>query len=40
MDGYMLFSQKLASRVLPADEVHPDMFKGANRIFKQVSPRL
>ncbi|KAI7838449.1 hypothetical protein COHA_007712 [Chlorella ohadii] len=36
MDGYMLFSQKLASRVLPADEVHPDMFKGANRVFKQV----
>ncbi|PRW45663.1 MKI67 FHA domain-interacting nucleolar phospho [Chlorella sorokiniana] len=36
MDGYMLFTQKLTSRVLPADEVHPDLFKGANRVFKQV----
>lgn len=36
MDGYMLFSQKLTSRVLPADEVHPDLFKGANRVFKQA----
>ncbi len=36
MDGYMLFTQKLVSRVLPAEEVHPDLFKGANRVFKQV----
>lgn len=36
MDGYMLFTQKLSSRVLPAEEVHPDLFKGANRVFKQV----
>lgn len=32
----MLFSQKLTSRVLPPEEVHPDLFKGANRMFKQV----
>lgn len=32
----MLFTQKLTSRVLVADEVHADMFKGANRVFKQV----
>lgn len=36
MDGYMLFTQKLVSRVLQCDEVHPDTFKGANRVFKQV----
>lgn len=36
MDGYMLFTQKLVSRVLPVEEVHPDLFKGANRVFKQV----
>lgn len=36
MDGYMLFTQKLSSRVLPAEEVHPDLFKGANRVFKQT----
>ena len=35
-DGYMLFSQKLQSRVLSKDEVHEDLFKGANRVFKKV----
>ncbi|EFN54541.1 hypothetical protein CHLNCDRAFT_12701, partial [Chlorella variabilis] len=36
MDGYMLLSQKLAARVLGKEEVHPDLFKGANRVFKKV----
>lgn len=36
MDGYMLLTQKLSSRVLAAREVHPQLFKGANRVFKQV----
>eukprot|EP00877_Chromochloris_zofingiensis_P014444 jgi/Chrzof1/9253/UNPLg00220.t1 len=36
MDGYFMFTQKLACRVLKASEVHPQMFKGANRKFKQI----
>jgi nucleolar protein 15 len=36
MDGYMLFGQKLAARALPRSEVHEDLFKGANRVFKAV----
>ena len=36
MDGYMLFTQKLQARVLSQDEVHPKLFKGANRVFKKV----
>lgn len=36
MDGYFMFKQRLACRVLKADEVHPQLFKGANRKFKKV----
>lgn len=36
MDGYMLFTQKLTACVLNASEVHPQMFKGANRVFKKT----
>ncbi|PSC72472.1 MKI67 FHA domain-interacting nucleolar phospho [Micractinium conductrix] len=36
MDGYMLATQKLSARVLPASEVHPQLFKGANRVFKKM----
>ena len=36
MDGYMLFTQKLQARQLSKDEVHPQLFKGANRVFKKV----
>lgn len=36
MDGYFLFKQKLSCRVLRKSEVHPALFKGANRRFKKV----
>lgn len=36
MDGYMLFTQKLQARQLSKDEVHPQLFKGANRVFKKM----
>lgn len=36
MDGYMFFGQKLQSRVMNRKEVHPQLFKGANRVFKKV----
>lgn len=36
MDGYFLFKQRLSCRVLRAEEVHPQLFKGANRKFKKV----
>jgi hypothetical protein len=39
MDGYMLFTQKLQARQLSKDEVHPQLFKGANRVFKKVRQR-
>lgn len=35
MDGYMMFSQKLQVHVVKRADVHPDLFKGANRIFKE-----
>lgn len=34
MDGYFMFAQKLVCRLLKQDEIHPDLFKGANRTFK------
>ena len=36
MDGYMFFGQKLQCRVMKRHEVHPELFKGANRVFKNV----
>lgn len=36
MDGYLFFGQKLVSRLMKAEEVHEDLFKGANRVFKKV----
>ena len=33
MDGYMMFKQKLVVSVMPAGEVHPQLFKGARRLF-------
>lgn len=36
MDGYMLFAQKLVARHMRKEEVHEELFKGANRVFKQV----
>ncbi|KAI3425035.1 hypothetical protein D9Q98_008413 [Chlorella vulgaris] len=36
MDGYMLFTQKLTARVMAKEEVHADLFKGANRVFKKM----
>lgn len=36
MDGYLFFKQKLVAHVVPPSEVHPQLFKGANRVFKKV----
>eukprot|EP00878_Enallax_costatus_P023022 GHUV01024469.1.p2 GENE.GHUV01024469.1~~GHUV01024469.1.p2 ORF type:complete len:101 (+),score=22.38 GHUV01024469.1:683-985(+) len=36
MDGYFMFKQKISCRVLRQSEVHPQLFKGANRKFKKV----
>lgn len=36
MDGHFMFAQRLSVRCLRRREVHPELFKGANRKFKQV----
>ena len=36
MDGYFFFGQKLQCRVMRKSEVHPELFKGANRVFKNI----
>jgi len=36
MDKYLLFGHILQCRVIPSAQVHPDLFKGANRRFKAI----
>lgn len=36
MNGYMFFGQKLETRTLMKKEIHPELFKGANRVFKRI----
>jgi len=36
MDKYLLFGHLLTAKVVPPEQVHPDLFKGANRRFKAV----
>ena len=36
MDGYLLFSKVLVAKIVPPADVHPELFKGANRPFKVV----
>jgi nucleolar protein 15 len=38
MDNYLLFGHILRCKFIPADQVHPDLFKGAGERFK-VDPR-
>lgn len=38
MDGYFMFKQKITCSVVPAEKLHPDLFRGANRKFK-VRPK-
>lgn len=38
MDKYLLFGHILQVRVIPSDQVHPDLFKGAGKKFR-VIPR-
>ncbi|KAF2848009.1 hypothetical protein T440DRAFT_557027 [Plenodomus tracheiphilus IPT5] len=38
MDNYLLFGHILKCKLVPADQVHPDLFKGAGQRFK-VDPR-
>mmetsp|Transcript_3058 Transcript_3058/g.8908 ORF Transcript_3058/g.8908 Transcript_3058/m.8908 type:complete len:212 (-) Transcript_3058:334-969(-) len=35
MDGYMMYSQKLQVHVVTKEDVHPELFKGANTRFKE-----
>jgi nucleolar protein 15 len=35
MDGYMMFAQKLKVHVVKRRDVHPELMKGANQVFKQ-----
>ncbi len=34
MNNYMMFKEKLVVTVVPTQEVHPDLWKGANRKFR------
>lgn len=36
MDNYLLFGHILKVKVVPKDQVHPDLWKGSNRRFKAV----
>ncbi|KPM45808.1 hypothetical protein AK830_g740 [Neonectria ditissima] len=36
MNNYLLFGHILKCRIIPKDQVHDDLFKGANRRFKKV----
>jgi hypothetical protein len=36
MDGYFFFGQKLQCRAMRRSEVHPELFKGANRTFSRI----
>ncbi|KAL6777892.1 hypothetical protein ACKKBG_A16095 [Auxenochlorella protothecoides x Auxenochlorella symbiontica] len=36
MDGYMFFGQKLQAKLLLPSQVHKDLMKGSNRVFKKV----
>ncbi|KAK4194755.1 hypothetical protein QBC40DRAFT_212942 [Triangularia verruculosa] len=36
MDKYLLFGHLLTAKVVPPEQVHPDLFKGANRRFKVI----
>jgi nucleolar protein 15 len=36
MDGYHFFGQKLEAHVMKKDQVHAELFKGANRTFKRI----
>lgn len=36
MDGYHFFGQKLEAHVMKKDQVHAELFKGANRTFKKI----
>lgn len=39
MNGYLMLGQKLQCRVVPVEQQHPQLWKGANRSFKKVSQR-
>ena len=36
MDGYHFFGQNLEAHVMKKDQVHAELFKGANRTFKKI----
>lgn len=36
MDGYLMHGQKLVAKLVPPEKIHPDTFKGANRVFKKI----
>jgi len=36
MHGYHLFGHSLVCKLIPKDKIHPELFKGANRVFKKI----
>ena len=36
MDNYIMFKQKLRVKVVKAADIHPQLFKGANRKFRTI----
>eukprot|EP00798_Chlamydomonas_sp_ICE-L_P025786 gene25785-11453_t len=36
MDGYFMFKQKIECHVMKQEDIHPDLFKGANKKFKNI----
>ncbi|KAI2498114.1 hypothetical protein MHU86_16366 [Fragilaria crotonensis] len=36
MSGYLMGQKRIVCHVLPQDKVHPDLFKGSDRVFKKI----
>lgn len=36
MDGYLMHGQKLVAKLVEKEKLHPDTFRGANRVFKKI----
>lgn len=40
MSGYLMFRKKMICKHVPTEEVHPDVFKGANKVFSRPKAHL
>eukprot|EP00199_Chlamydomonas_sp_CCMP681_P006054 CAMPEP_0119102190 /NCGR_PEP_ID=MMETSP1180-20130426/1022_1 /TAXON_ID=3052 ORGANISM="Chlamydomonas cf sp, Strain CCMP681" /NCGR_SAMPLE_ID=MMETSP1180 /ASSEMBLY_ACC=CAM_ASM_000741 /LENGTH=216 /DNA_ID=CAMNT_0007086433 /DNA_START=113 /DNA_END=763 /DNA_ORIENTATION=- len=36
MDGYFLFKQRLTTKIMEPNQIHPDLFKGAKQKFRNI----